>query len=66
VPSATHGTAFVLMVLTMIVVRTIGVVLRGRAAGATISFSGLRVARRLARRRNPPRPGSVILGDTAG
>jgi hypothetical protein len=37
------------MVLTMIVVRTIGVVLRGRAAGATISFSDPRIARRLAR-----------------
>ena len=49
VPSATYGTAFVIMVLTMIVARTIGVVLRGRAAGATISFSDLRIARRLAR-----------------
>jgi hypothetical protein len=49
VPSATYGTAFVIMVLAMIVVRTIGVVARGRAAGATISFSGLRIARRLAR-----------------
>jgi len=37
------------MVLTMIVVRTIGVILRGRAAGATISFCDLRIARRLAR-----------------
>ncbi len=37
------------MVLTMIVVRTIGVVLRGRAAGASISFSDLRIARRVAR-----------------
>jgi hypothetical protein len=45
VPSATYGTAFVLMVLTMIIVRTIGVVLRGRAAGATVSFGGLRLAR---------------------
>ena len=49
VPSATYGTAFVIMVLTMIIVRTIGVVLRGRAAGATISFRDLRIARRLAR-----------------
>jgi hypothetical protein len=49
VPPATYGTAFVLMVLTMIVARTIGVVLRGRGAGATISFNGLRIARRLAR-----------------
>jgi hypothetical protein len=49
VPSATYGTAFVIMVLTMIVVRTIGVILRGRAAGASISFQELRIARRLAR-----------------
>ena len=35
-----------IMVLTMIVVRTIGVVLRGRAAGASVSFSDLRIARR--------------------
>ena len=49
VPSATYGTAFVIMVLTMIIVRTIGVVLRGRAAGASISFSDLRITRRLAR-----------------
>ena len=49
VPSATYGTAFVLMVLTMIIARTIGVVLRGRAAGATVSLGGLRLARRLAR-----------------
>jgi hypothetical protein len=33
----------------MIVVRTIGVVLRGRAAGASVSFGHLRIARRLAR-----------------
>jgi hypothetical protein len=37
--------AFVIMVLTMIVVRTIGVILRGRAAGASISFQNLRLAR---------------------
>ena len=49
VPPATYGTAFVIMVLTMIVVRTTGVILRGRAAGATISFRNLRIARRLAR-----------------
>jgi hypothetical protein len=49
VPSATYGTAFVIMVLTMIVVRTVGVVLRGRAAGASISLGDLRIARRLAR-----------------
>ena len=50
VPSATYyGTAFVIMVLTMIVVRTVAVVLRGHAAGASIGFKNLRVARRLAR-----------------
>lgn len=49
VPPATYGTAFVIMVLTMIVVRTTGVILRGRAVGATISFRNLRIARRLAR-----------------
>jgi len=47
VPPATYGTAFVVMVLTMIVVRTAGVILRSRAAGASISLSGLRIARRL-------------------
>jgi hypothetical protein len=49
VPVATYGTAFVIMVLTMIVVRTIAVILRGRAIGASISFRNVRVARRLAR-----------------
>ena len=49
VPPATYGTAFVIMVLTMIIVRTIGVILRGRGAGASISFADLRIARRLAR-----------------
>ena len=49
VPPATYGTAFVIMVLTMIVIRTIAVILRGRAAGASISFQELRIARRLAR-----------------
>ena len=48
-PSAAYGTAFVIMVLTMIVVRTVTVVLRGRAAGASIDFKDLRIARRLAR-----------------
>jgi hypothetical protein len=37
------------MVFTMIIVRTIGVILRGRAAGASINFQGLRIARRLVR-----------------
>ena len=45
VPPATYGTAFVIMVLTMIVVRTAGVIIRGRANGATISFQKLRIAR---------------------
>jgi hypothetical protein len=49
VPAATYGTAFVLMVLTMITVRTVGVVVRARSAHATIDFGGLRAARRLAR-----------------
>jgi hypothetical protein len=49
VPSATYGTAFVIMVLTMIVVRTAAVILRGRAAGATISFKDTLIARRIAR-----------------
>lgn len=49
VPADAYGTAFVLMVLTMITVRTAGVVLRGRAAGATIDTGSLRIARRLAR-----------------
>jgi len=48
-PSTAYGTAFVIMVLTMIVVRTVAVVLRGRASGASIDFRDLRIARRLAR-----------------
>ena len=48
-PSATYGTAFVVMVLTMIVVRTVAVVMRGRASGASIDFKDLRIARRFAR-----------------
>ncbi|MGW7514672.1 hypothetical protein ACWGJ2_03665 [Streptomyces sp. NPDC054796] len=35
VPAATYGTAFVLMVLAMIAVRTVGVLVRARLAGAT-------------------------------
>jgi hypothetical protein len=49
VPADTYGTAFVLMVLTMIVVRTAGVYLRAKAVGATIETGNLRIARRLAR-----------------
>jgi hypothetical protein len=49
VPAAAYGCAFVLMVLTMITVRTVGVVLRSRAQGATVDLAGLRIARRIAR-----------------
>jgi hypothetical protein len=51
VPAAAYGTAFVIMVLTMIVVRTVAVVLRGRAADASISFglANARLVRRVAR-----------------
>jgi len=49
VSPATYGTAFIVMLLAMVVIRTIGVILRGRAAGASISFQNLRIARRLAR-----------------
>ena len=46
IPGATYGTAFVLMVLTMIVVRTAGVLIRGTSAGAHIPPGSLRFARR--------------------
>lgn len=49
VAPATYGTAFVLMVLAMITVRTAGVVLRGRALGADIDAGALRIGRRLTR-----------------
>jgi hypothetical protein len=49
VPADTYGTAFVLMVLTMITVRTAGVYLRAKNAGASIETGNLRIARRLAR-----------------
>jgi hypothetical protein len=49
VPPATYGTAFVLMVLAMITVRTAGVFLRARACGAAIELGTLRLARHLAR-----------------
>lgn len=49
VPFETYGTAFVLMVLAMILVRTAGVLLRARLAGATVNFGALRLARRFAR-----------------
>jgi hypothetical protein len=49
VPAATYGTAFVIMVLTMIMIRTTAVIVRGRAADASISLAGSRIARRLVR-----------------
>lgn len=49
VPAATYGTAFVLMVLAMITVRTVGVLIRARLAGATVDFGALGIARRFAR-----------------
>lgn len=45
----TYGTAFVLMVLAMIAVRTVGVLIRARMVGATVDFSALGIARRFAR-----------------
>lgn len=45
VPPATYGTAFVLMVLVMIAVRTAGVLVRARLVGATVDFGALRPAR---------------------
>ncbi|MEU6067527.1 hypothetical protein ABZ864_24355 [Streptomyces sp. NPDC047082] len=49
IPPATYGAAFVLMVLSMITVRTAGVLIRAHTAGATINLSGSRLARRLTR-----------------
>ncbi|WP_344565353.1 hypothetical protein [Streptomyces axinellae] len=49
VPAATYGTAFVLMVLAMITVRTAGVLIRARLAGATVNSGALRIARHFAR-----------------
>ncbi|OON79244.1 hypothetical protein [Streptomyces tsukubensis] len=49
VPAATYGTAFVFMVLAMITVRTVGVLIRARLAGATVDFGALGIARRFAR-----------------
>ena len=50
VPATTYGTAFVLMVLTMILVRTAGVLLRARSVQASIELGNVRVARRLTSR----------------
>jgi hypothetical protein len=41
VPAKTYATAFVLWVLLMILIRTIGVVVRAQRVGAKIPFSGL-------------------------
>lgn len=49
VPSATYGTAFVLMVLAMIIVRTAGVLLRARSVQATIEPGTFRLVQRLGR-----------------
>lgn len=49
VPAATYGTAFVLMVLVMILTRTVGVLLRAHRVGATVDLGALRVVRRFAR-----------------
>jgi hypothetical protein len=49
VPAATYGSAFVLMVLAMIVVRTAAVLVRARRAGADLRLSDSKLLRRLAR-----------------
>ncbi|MEU9456811.1 hypothetical protein [Streptomyces sp. NPDC048277] len=46
VPGTAYGTAFVLMVLAMITVRTAGVLVRARALGAAVDLGSLRIARR--------------------
>ena len=48
IPAKTYATAFVLWVLVMIVIRTIGVIVRARRAGAKIDFSELRPRRQRA------------------
>jgi hypothetical protein len=47
VPAATYAAAFVLMVLTMITVRTAGVLIRSKAADADIPTGNLHLARGL-------------------
>ena len=47
VAPATYGTFFVLMVLTMITLRTISVIARGRQQGADLGLSESRIARHL-------------------
>jgi hypothetical protein len=49
VPADTYGTAFVIMVLTMVVTRTAGVWLRARSIGARIETTNLRIAQKPAR-----------------
>jgi hypothetical protein len=46
VAAATYGTAFVLMVLTMIIIRTVSVIHRGHKQGADLAVSQSRLARR--------------------
>jgi hypothetical protein len=46
VTATTYAAAFVLMVLTMIAVRTAAVLMRGKAAGAAIPTGNIRLARR--------------------
>jgi hypothetical protein len=49
VPAATYASAFVLMVLTMIIVRTAAVIVRARRAGADLKLSDSKLLRRLVR-----------------
>lgn len=56
VPADTYGTAFVLMVLAMILVRTVGILIRARRAGATLNVHSLPLARHFARPSPTPTP----------
>jgi hypothetical protein len=49
VPQNTYAAAFVLMVLTMIVIRTAAPIARGHATGADLKLGESRLLRRLAR-----------------
>jgi hypothetical protein len=49
VAPATYGSAFVLMVLTMIVIRTAAVIVRARKQGADLRISDSRLAQHLIR-----------------
>ena len=46
VAAATYGTAFVLMVLTMIIIRTVSVIHRAHKQGTDLAVSESRLARR--------------------